>query len=176
MGKVVLYIATSQDGFIADAAGGVDWLPQPKDDHDLEVMGYKKLMERIDIILMGRKSFEQVRNFGPWGWPDKKTYVFSAQTLDALLPCIAITSDNPHQFTRKIRDRKSDKDIWLFGGAELVKSFSQAELIDEIILTLVPKILDNGIPLGLSFENFNLMQEKPLMDGMTQKVYVRKKA
>jgi hypothetical protein len=41
MNKTILYIATSKDDFIADKNGGVDWLPHPKDDHDLEVVGYK---------------------------------------------------------------------------------------------------------------------------------------
>jgi dihydrofolate reductase len=43
MNKIILYIATSKDGFIADKNGGVDWLPHPKNDHDLETVGYKDL-------------------------------------------------------------------------------------------------------------------------------------
>jgi dihydrofolate reductase len=60
MNKIILYIATSQDGFIADKNGGVDWLPQPKDDAELEAVGYKDLIARIDTILMGSRSFEQI--------------------------------------------------------------------------------------------------------------------
>src|SRR5436305_1329642 len=113
MNKIILYIATSEDGFIADKSGNVDWLPQPKDDHDLEVVGYKKLMERIDIILMGSHSFKQIIGFGNWGWPDKHTYVFSTQALESPLPCIIITNDSPSQFIKKVRESGSNKDIWL---------------------------------------------------------------
>lgn len=173
MNKIILYIATSQDGFIADKNGGVDWLPHPKNDHDLEVVGYKKLMLRIDTILMGSKSFKQIIGFGSWGWPDKHTYVFSTQAFDAPLSCITITNDSPRKLIKKIKDRGSDKDIWLLGGAELVKSFAQDELIDEIILTIVPQTLGDGIPLGLSFNSFDLISEKPLMDGMIQRIYLR---
>lgn len=173
MNKIILYIATSKDGFIADKNGGVDWLPHPKDDHDLEIVGYKYLMERIDIILMGKRSFKQIISFGDWGWPDKHTYVFSAQAFKTSRTCITITNDSPCQFMKKIRDRESEKDIWLLGGAELAKSFAQDELIDEIILTIVPKNLGDGVPLGLVFDNFNLTSEKFLMDGIVQKMYVR---
>lgn len=173
MNKIILYIATSEDSFIADKNGGVDWLPHPKDDHDLEVVGYKKLIQRIDIILMGSRSFKQIIGFGNWGWTDKHTYVFSKQALEAPLSCITITSDNPDQFIKEIKQSGSDKDIWLLGGANLAKSFAEDGLIDEIILTIVPQILGDGIPLGLSFDNFYLTSEKPLMDGMIQRTYLR---
>ncbi|KTD45185.1 dihydrofolate reductase [Legionella quinlivanii] len=173
MSKIILYIATSEDGYIADKNGGADWLPHPKDDHDLEVVGYKKLMQRIDIILMGSSSFKQIIGFGNWGWTNKHTYVFSKQVLKAPLSCITITNDSPSQFIKKIRENGTDKDIWLLGGANLAKSFAEDRLIDEIILTIVPQILGDGIPLGLSFDNFYLTNEEPLMDNIIQRTYLR---
>lgn len=147
MNKIILYIATSKDDFIADKNGGVDWLPHPKNDYDLEVVGYKDLMERIDTILMGSNSYKQIIGFGDWGWPDKQTYVFSSKPLESKMPYIAITHDSPVQFISSLKDRKSKKDIWLLGGAKLAKSFAQQNLIDEIILTIVPQTLGEGIPL-----------------------------
>ncbi|GGI78530.1 dihydrofolate reductase family protein [Legionella impletisoli] len=173
MSKIILYIATSQDGFIADKTGDVDWLPPPKDDHDLEIVGYKKLMQRIDIILMGRRGFKQIIGFGNWGWTDKQTYVFSKQDLEAPIPCITITKDSPNQFIQKIRENNNNKDIWLLGSANLAKSFAEVGLIDEIILTIIPQTLGEGIPLGLSFNKFYLTNEQPLMDGMIQRIYLR---
>ena len=67
MNKIILYITISKDGFIADKNGGVDWLPQPKDDVELEAVGYKDLMERIDTILMGSASYKQIIGFGDLG-------------------------------------------------------------------------------------------------------------
>lgn len=175
MNKVILYIATSKDDFIADKNGGVDWLPHPKNDHDLEVVGYKDLMERIDIILMGSISYKQIIGFGDWGWTDKQAYVFTSKPLESKVPYISITHDSPAQFISALKYRKSEKDIWLLGGAELAKSFAQQNLIDEIILTIVPQNLGEGIPLGLNLDNFDLASEKSLMDGMTQRVYLREK-
>jgi dihydrofolate reductase len=174
MNKIILYIATSLDGFIADINGGVDWLPHPKDDAELEAVGYKDLMERIDTILMGSRSYKQILSFGDWGWQDKHTYVFTSGQLENDKPYISIMYDSPLEFMAKLKDRKSDKEIWLLGGAELAKSFAQEGLIDEIILTIVPQTLGTGIPLGLSFEKFDLTTEKSLTDGLVQKNYLRK--
>lgn len=74
----------------------------------------------------------------------------------------------------KLKDSKSDKDIWLLGGAQLAQGFAQEGLIDEVILTIVPHTLGACIPLGLTFESFDFRSEKALMDGMIQKVYSRK--
>lgn len=117
MNKIIFYIATSLDGFIADINGGVDWLPQPKDDAELEAVGYKNLMSRIDTILMGSRSYKQILSFGDWGWPDKKTYVFTSKQLEIDKPYISITHDSPLEFMAKLKESKSDKDIWLLGGA-----------------------------------------------------------
>jgi dihydrofolate reductase len=174
MNKIILYIATSLDSFIADINGGVDWLPHPKDNAELEAVGYKDLMERIDTILMGSRSYKQILGFGDWGWSDKHTYVFTSKKLETDKPYISMTHDSPLEFMAKLKDRKSDKDIWLLGGAQLAQSFAQEGLIDEIILTITPQTLEEGIPLGLTFQGFDLTSQKALTDGMTQKVYRKK--
>lgn len=172
--RIILYIATSLDGFIADKNGGVDWLPQPNNDAALEDVGYKDLISGIDTILMGSNSYKQILGFGDWGWPDKQTYVFTSKPLKSEQPHITITHNSPVQFVTSMKDRKSDKDIWLLGGAALAKSFAQERLIDEIILTIIPHTLGEGIALGLNLDNFYLASEKSLMDGMRQRVYLKK--
>ena len=104
-----------------------------------------------------------------WGWPDKQTYVFTSKQVESKQSQITITHDNPVQFMTKMKDRKSDQDIWLLGGTALAKSFAQDGLIDGIILTIISQILGDGIPLGLTFESFDLASERSLMDGITQK-------
>lgn len=173
MNQVILYIATSKDGFIADLSGGVDWLPHPKNEKDLEIVGYKKLIESIDVILMGSSSYKQILSFGEWGWPDKHSYVFSSKPLGLHESYISRVDENPKQFISRLKERKSDKDIWLLGGAQLAQSFAKEDLIDEIILTIVPESLGKGIPLGLNLDHFQFTTQKPLIDGMVQKFYLR---
>lgn len=173
MHKIILFIAISQDGFIADENGGVDWLPQPTSDEELEKVGYYPLLRRIDTILMGRKSFDQAQGFGAWAWADQKTYVLTSKPLKSLLDCVEYTNETPTQIANKLKSRESGKDIWLFGGAELAQSFEKDNLIDEVIITLTPQILGKGISLGLSFKNLYLTLENNLMNGMVQQIYCR---
>ena len=119
MSKVILYIATSEDGFIADTQGGVDWLPHPKTPEDLEIVGYNQLMKCIGIIVMGSRSYQQIITFGNWGWPDKHTYVFTSNPMRSELAHVEFINDTPAVFMEKIRQNKTDKDIWLLGGAAL---------------------------------------------------------
>ena len=78
------------------------------------------------------------------------------------------------QFLTKLKERKSDKDIWLLGGAKLAQSFEKESLIDEIILTIVPKELGSGIALDISFNNFAQYETKELFDGIIQKLFYKK--
>src|SRR6478736_1811293 len=74
--KTILYIATSQDGFIADKDGGVGWL-DPYNNIEGEDCGYHGFYESIDGIIMGSRSYEQIVGFGEWIWPGKPAYVFT---------------------------------------------------------------------------------------------------
>lgn len=79
--KNSVYIATSLDGYIADKNGSVDWLnniPNP-DNNDF---GFAEFLENIDAIVMGRKTFQQIRSFGLWPY-SKPVYVLSS-TLDRI--------------------------------------------------------------------------------------------
>ena len=174
MSKVILYIATSSDGFIADSEGGVDWLPHPETIEDLEKVGYNQLMERIDTIVMGNRSYQQIITFGDWGWPNMQTYVFTSKLQSSELAYIEFTNDHPEVFMKKIKESQKNKDIWLLGGAQLVKSFARDNLIDEIILTITSIRLEQGIPLDLPLDSFYLSTEKVCMDGIVQKVYLKK--
>lgn len=173
MGKVVLYIATSQDGFIADKNGGVDWLPQPEELPDpSDEVGYKALMSRISTIVMGSKSYEQIIGFGDWAWGDKETFVFTSQALESPRGDIQFVNEGVKSFVDNLKRQDTVQDIWLLGGAQLVKSFAKDKLIDECIITIVPKILGEGIKLELPYEDFVLAQKKSCMNQILQQHYV----
>lgn len=131
-------MAISQDGFIADENGSVDWLPHPDTtDESLKELqdGHKKFMDSVGTIVMGRKSYEQTLGFGEWQWKDKQTYVFTSQDLVSPHPYITFVKDTPKEFMEKIKSNPLAGDIWLFGGAALAKSLSDEKLIKEAILT-----------------------------------------
>jgi dihydrofolate reductase len=138
--QCIVYVAISEDGFIADENGGVDWLPHPDDPED--TLGYQQLLSQIDTIAMGRKSYEQICAFGAWAWPEKKTIVFSHQEIDSIHSSITKNSCSPTEFMNQ-----QTGSVWLMGGAELMHSFMKANLVDRYIITVVPNVkLGRGIP------------------------------
>ena len=141
--RCIVYIATSTDGYIADEDGGVDWLPHPEDPDDS--LGYQALMQSIDSIIMGRKSYEQICTFGEWAWPEKQSIVCTQKKLPSMHPSIVFRGDSPTDILSCLEGT-----VWLLGGAELIHSFAKLQLIDQYIVTVVPNTyLKKGIPLFL---------------------------
>ena len=137
MTKTILYIATSQDGFIADEEGGVSWLPSEPDPEAYEECGYNELLHKIDTIVMGRKSFEQIISFGPWAWPDKLTYVFTSQKHKTSLENVFFVHESVDSFMQRFSEERPHSILWLLGGSELIASFDTEGWIDECIIRLV---------------------------------------
>lgn len=175
MKKTILYIATSQDGFIADKKGGVDLLPHPDDANDAsDEVGFEVLLGRISTIVMGSGSYHQILGFGKWAWDDKQTYVFTSQSLETSNASITFVQERPKIFIEQLKRKPLEGHIWLLGGAELIKSFAKEKLIDECIITVIPMNLGEGIKLELPYEDFILTQTKMCSAGMVQKSYLKK--
>lgn len=147
MRRIILYIATSIDGYIATPDGGVEWLneiPNPnKTDH-----GYNTWLNSIDTVLMGGRTYHEIIGYGvAWPYKDKIAYVVSRRDSNVT------PNENVHFITEDIIARISElkaetgKDIWLVGGGELTTILLNANLIDEMRLCIAPVILGQGIPL-----------------------------
>ncbi|MBA3813525.1 MAG: dihydrofolate reductase [Alphaproteobacteria bacterium] len=171
--KTILYIAISQDGFIADKDGGVSWL-DPYNNIEGEDCGYHAFYESIDGIIMGSRSYEQILGFGEWIWPGKPTFVFTAKSLQVNRPEVVLVHEDVATFMSQSRSKEQHQNLWLLGGAELIKSFAALGLIDECIITIIPTSLGTGIPLSLPYEDFELAQTKQCKESIVQKVYTRK--
>lgn len=79
-------------------------------------------------------------------------------------------------FMSQLQSKEQHQNLWLLGGAELIKSFAVLSLIDECIITIIPTVLGEGIPLSLPYEDFELTQTKECKAGIEQKIFERKKA
>jgi dihydrofolate reductase len=140
MRKIILFIATSLDGYIASKDGSVDWLFTDSD------YGTKSFMKTIDTILMGRKTYKQALEFGLEYYAGKKIYVFTKSKKMKSAEGVEIINEDAISFTRKLK-RKKGKNIWLMGGGELATSLQKKNLIDEYMLFVHPVLLGEGIPL-----------------------------
>ena len=142
MRKVVLYIATSLDGYIASPDGLVEWLPTAGHDY-----GYTEFLASADSTLLGRATYEQVLDSGPWPYASLTNYVFSRRP-PAVTPhaSVQFISDEPVEFVRALRQQPG-RTIWLIGGSTLASPLLTAGLVDELLLLVLPRVLGSGIPL-----------------------------
>jgi len=145
MKKVVLYMATSIDGYVASNDGGVDWL-ETEVDLGNDDYAFESFKGRVDTILMGRKSYEQTLTFGDWAFGNHNTYVFSKSAFEPSSPNTKVVTDLSVDFVNQLKSEEG-KDIWLFGGGNLNHFFLENELIDEIMLFIQPVALGSGIAL-----------------------------
>ena len=138
--KIKLIIASSLDGYIAKEDGSVYWLPQSGDS------GYDNFYKSIDIVLMGKKTYEQILTFGKFPYKDKTSYVFTRNPNQKKKDENVEFTSEVEEFTKELV-LSSGKDIWLVGGSDIISTFLNLKFIDEIILTVIPVVLGKGIPL-----------------------------
>ncbi len=144
MRNLILYVATSLDGYLADPQGNIDWLTPPSEEDD----SYLQFYQSIDTILMGNTTYQQiVTDLSPDFWPydEKKTFVFSHSHQEDK-ENISFTQRSPKELLNWLKHRKGG-DIWLCGGANLVAQCLEEQLVHRIHLTLMPLLLGEGIPL-----------------------------
>lgn len=147
MRKIKLYIAASLDGFIARKDGSLDWLTDlPNSDGSDH--GYAEFYSTIDTVIMGRKTYEEVLGFDvEWPYADADTYVISRSERQKIRTDNTILLSGDVVETISNMKAADGKDIWLVGGGELVSLFIEHKLVDQIILSVAPVILGEGIQL-----------------------------
>ncbi len=140
--KVILYIATSIDGYIARENGSVDWLPQDAGD-----FGYSEFLQGIDTVLMGHTTYKQVLSFGvEYPYAGKRNYVFTHDKTLERDEHAEFVHSNVVPFVKALKVT-GFKNIWLVGGAQLFAHLFAHGVVDELILFVIPLVLGKGIPL-----------------------------
>ena len=144
--KVQLYIASSLDGFIATSDGSVEWL----NPYFSAEFGYDAFYAGVGSLVMGRATYEQVCGFGDWAFTGKRTVVLSRSTSfpEPISPDISFYNGALPALCAELK-RSAPGNIWLMGGGEVIRSFLQAERVDEILLFVMPVLLGTGVPLFL---------------------------
>lgn len=145
----VVYIATSIDGYIARPDGGLDWLGSPGDAPDGEIQAsWAEFLGSIDHMVMGRKTFEKVLQFGAWPYEGVQVTVLS-KTMDCIPEPLIDKADVSTLEPTALLDQlgaRNRRRIYVDGG-QVIQGFLRADLIDELILTTIPVLLGAGIPL-----------------------------
>ncbi len=146
MSKIILNLAISLDGFIADNVGGYDWIV-PAGDQSLNtkvIWSHDEFLKHVSIVVMGKRCFDEKMHLE---YNKKEVYIITSKKLDDY--------DNIHFINEDICSKilelknKVDGDIYLFGGGLTIDPLLKAGLIDEYIIGIIPIILGNGRPLFL---------------------------
>ena len=141
--KASVYIGTSVDGFIARANGDLDWLPANPEPH-----GYDEFIASVDAIVIGRKTFETVMGFDAWPYGDKRVIVLSSSPVDfsgVVGGVVEQMGGEPADVVAQL-DATGVQHAYIDGGIT-IQRFLRAGLIQSLIITRVPMLIGDGIPL-----------------------------
>jgi len=164
--KVILFIAETLDGYIAEASGNIDFLINgdfttgETIDHE-----YEKLEKSIDTVVMGRKTYNQVANeLSPdrYMYDEFENYILTTHPTESLAN-IHFIRDNVVDLVEMLKGQPSKKDIWIIGGSSIIAPLVNKDLIDIYQIGIIPVVLGKGIPLfsdKTNFKEFNLESAK----------------
>jgi dihydrofolate reductase len=142
--KVILYIAMSIDGYIADKEDDLSFLSLVEKEG--EDYGYSEFIKTVDTVIMGRKTYDKVLSFGiHFPHSDKKTYILT-RTPRASIGNTEFYTKDISTLIHAIKAEKG-KHIFIDGGAQLVSLLMKEKLIDEFVISIIPIILGDGIAL-----------------------------
>ena len=171
MRQLKLDIATTLDSYIAGPNGEIDWLDAGSDPD----YGYKEFYASIDTTIMGHSTYKLTLTVPRFPYPDKTNYVFTRATPPPDTSNVRFVSGDIAAFVRSLK-QESGKDIWLVGGGQVNTVMLNAGLVDEMILTIFPLTLGEGIPLfapGATHSLFKTVSCETYETGLIQWCLVR---
>jgi dihydrofolate reductase len=139
-----VFIGTSLDGFIARPNGDLDFLPSDGG----EAHGYDEFIASVDTIVIGRNTFEIVLTLGPWPYADKRVVVLSSRPVDLSAASGGVVEQmagTPAQIVSQLA-ASGARHLYVDGGIT-IQGFLRAGLIQRLIITRVPVLIGEGIPL-----------------------------
>jgi dihydrofolate reductase len=141
---ISVFVGTSVDGFIARSNGALDFLPEGGG----EPHGYDEFIASVDAIVIGRKTFETVLSFPAWPYGDKRVVVLSSRPLDLSAVVGGVVEQmggSPAEIVSQLAARGVHH-LYVDGGIT-IQGFLRAGLIQRLVITRVPVLIGDGIPL-----------------------------
>ena len=141
---VSVFVGASVDGFIARADGALDWLPEGGG----EPHGYNEFFASVDVLVIGRNTFEKVLTFEAWPYGGKRVVVLSSRPVDLSAAGRAVVeqmSGPPAEIVSQLAASGAHH-VYVDGGIT-IQEFLRAGLIQRLIITRVPVLIGDGIPL-----------------------------
>lgn len=174
MRKLVLYIATSLDGYIAAPGDDLGFLS--KVEKEGEDYGYGEFIAGVDTVIVGRRTYDWVMQHAPaFSHSDKETYIVTRTPRESI--------GSMHFFTGDLGElvaslkAKPGKTIFCDGGAEVVDTLLRLDVIDEFVISIIPTLIGSGTRLfkdGRPGADVQLVDVKTFDTGLVQMHYKRR--
>jgi len=171
--KVILYIAMSLDGFIAKSDGDISFLSQVEQEG--EDYGYSTFTETVDTIILGRKTYDKLLSMGFDAYYGDRSVFVLTRSPHSAIDKITFYSGSLSELISSLKGQPG-KHIYCDGGAETVNRLLQDKLLDELIISIIPILLGDGVRLfGKSFpgQKLQLVSSKSFEKGLVQLHYIR---
>ena len=142
--KLSVFCGVSVDGFLARRDHSLDFL----DAGGQEPHGFEEFYGSVDVVVIGRKTFEVVSTFGKWFYGTKPVVVLSSSVLNFSSVKDGVVeqmSGEPSEIVAQLKAR-GFKHAYIDGGVT-IQRFLAARLIDRMVITRVPLLIGTGIPL-----------------------------
>ena len=169
--KVILYIAASLDGYIAKPGDDLGFLSIVQSED--EDYGYSEFINRVDTVIMGRKTYDWVMSQVPeFPHADKVSYIVTRTPKDPVGRTNFYTGDLKVLISSL--KNKAGKNIFIDGGAEVVNELVKDNLIDEFIISIIPVLLGDGTKLfkdGRAEQKLKLVEARSFDTGLVQLHY-----
>ena len=166
-----VFVGVSVDGFIARANGDIDWLPTGGG----EPHGYNEFIATVDAIVIGRKTFDTVLAMGPWFYGKKRVVVLSSRPVDLSTirgGVVEHMAGPPADIVARL-DASGAHHLYVDGGIT-IQRFLRAGLINRLVITRVPVLIGDGIPLFGSLPHdirLHHVSTRALASGLVQSEY-----
>ncbi len=176
MRKVVLFIAMSLDGYVANSDGGVEWLQGQESEGPMPDT-YEKFIKTIDTVILGYKTYNQIiTELSPDVWPYEgmKSYIITRRDIENSEGIEK--ADKPLvQLVEELKNEEG-KDIWICGGASIADQLVKANLIDRYQISVIPVLLGEGVRMFSTIaDTINLrLINTDITNGITELTYERR--
>lgn len=177
--KTTIYMGISLDGFVARPDDGLDFLPAPPDEAEAGEDAFTAFLRTVDALVMGRRTFEVVMGFGPDGWAYGQTplVVLSRSLTDATLPegtppTVRVAAGEPAVVLADL-EAQGVGHVYV-DGAQTARDFLARGLVTDLVITLVPVLIGEGISLWGPLPGdvrLSLVDVKAVGGGMAQLHY-----
>ena len=181
MRKTVLYIGMSLDGYIADPNGGVGWMNGQEESAE-NGDSYENFIKTVDTVIMGWNTYHQVTtelSAGEWVYEGLTTWVITHRTAEegekAAKSPLLFTDRSPCDLVKRLK-KEEGKNIWICGGADIVRQLMGEDLIDIYHISILPVLLGDGIRLFDAEEKTKKLRlvRMDSANGIAELVYVRR--